>query len=298
MDPKELPPDAGTSTEDAMPPLDAGARSDEYVEDIDDETPESQETPASEAPEETVPDTPAEEGTPEEVPEDTVDPKTGEDEDVLKALLGDDAQPGIPEGVSEDDWKAFQEFKKAQEQAQAEPPQAAAPEEVPIEPLTEEDFGAAFETADGFKNAISKSLGNFAGELKKGMYDDLDQAMVTYGNHLLARMEQMFYIRDAISEVPEIANYPQAFQVALNKTMANRKPGDLEGPVREALELFKTNMARAEAIKKTKNVDVRGKQQAPKVTGSSSRQAHTQPQGEDVDDSAMFLSGVWKKRSA
>lgn len=221
------------------------------------------------------------------------------DDEILKAFSktdgdsGTEAKPSLPEGVTEEEWNAFQAYKAQQAQVpnqeQAKPEESAPPE---LGELTPEDYDGAFESVDGFKNAIGKAAGHAVKQAEERMYNNVREALVHFNHDILSKMEQMLYVNEALREHPEIASYPDAFRVAYAKSFKNAKNGDLKTPVMEAVKTFKRELGRYQAISKTmERVDVRGKQQAPRSPGASSRNVH-QSQSKDQDDGLSFISSL------
>jgi hypothetical protein len=303
-----------------LPPLNAGAMGDSVYEPFVDLDAAKEESSTTEAKQD-----PIEAAIPGITSEDTLDssqdtegqeaPKAGSDADdyadIRKAMLGEDGdesaaeETAVPEGVSADEWKAFQEFKKAQAQPGEAPSDQPTQETPPIDPvaleITEEEFDKAFEF-DGFKGVMNKvsqaavhAAAQAHAQMRDQMYGEVDEAMQFLDKELTKRMENMIHLHDLTKDIPEIhqaGNYRKAFQIALDKTKKNARDGDLRGPVEEAVKIFKSVMGEAPNILNTKKVDVRPKQQAPRGGTTSGRNVHTAKQESKDDDGISFLGSL------
>lgn len=282
----ELPPlDAGSRPEGEMPPLDAGDESKPKpeVRYVERKQEKSESAPTPEVSDES-------EAEPESESED--------DDEILNLIAGGSkaeesetpATEKLPDGVSEEEWKAYQAYKQSQ---QANLQQASEPEPpVPVNlEITSEDFDAAFENVDGFKSILNKATTASNVRLKQELYGNLQQAFETFGNNVTSTIEQMIYLHEAVKEAPEIYNYPDAFRVAYAKAFKSAPKGDLRTPVTKAVETMRREMARAERIGKTKKVDVRGEQKAPKGPKVTGRNAN-KTKGASDDDGLGFLAAI------
>jgi len=281
----ELPPlDAGSRPEGEMPPLDAGDESKPKpeVRYVERKQEKSESAPTPEVSEES-------EAEPESESED--------DDEILNLITGGakteeaetPATEKLPAGVSEEDWKAFQAYKQSQ-QVPSQEPEPEPPVPVNLE-ITPEDFDAAFESVDGLKSVLNKATTAANVRLKNELYGNLQQAFETFGNNVISTVEQMIYLHEAVKEVPEIYNYPDAFRVAYAKAFKSAPKGDLRTPVTKAVEAMRREMARAERIGKTKKVDVRGEQKAPKGPKVTGRNSHKAKNASD-DDGLGFLAAI------
>ena len=281
----ELPPlDAGSRPEGEMPPLDAGDESKPKpeVRYVERKQEKSESAPTPEVSEES-------EAEPESESED--------DDEILNLITGGakteeaetPATEKLPAGVSEEDWKAFQAYKQSQ-QVPSQKPEPEPPVPVNLE-ITPEDFDAAFEDVDGLKSVLNKATTAANVRLKNELYGNLQQAFETFGNNVISTIEQMIYLHEAVKEVPEIYNYPDAFRVAYAKAFKSAPKGDLRTPVTKAVEAMRREMARAERIGKTKKVDVRGEQKAPKGPKVTGRNSHKAKNASD-DDGLGFLAAI------
>jgi len=281
----ELPPlDAGSRPEGEMPPLDAGDESKPKpeVRYVERKQEKSESAPTPEVSEES-------EAEPESESED--------DDEILNLITGGakteeaetPATEKLPAGVSEEDWKAFQAYKQSQ-QVPSQKPEPEPPVPVNLE-ITPEDFDAAFEDVDGLKSVLNKATTAANVRLKNELYGNLQQAFETFGNNVISTIEQMIYLHEAVKEAPEIYNYPDAFRVAYAKAFKSAPKGDLRTPVTKAVETMRREMARAERIGKTKKVDVRGEQKAPKGPKVTGRNSHKAKNASD-DDGLGFLAAI------
>ena len=281
----ELPPlDAGSRPEGEMPPLDAGDESKPKpeVRYVERKQEKSESAPTPEVSEES-------EAEPESESED--------DDEILNLITGGakteeaetPATEKLPAGVSEEDWKAFQAYKQSQ-QVPSQKPEPEPPVPVNLE-ITPEDFDAAFENVDGLKSVLNKATTAANVRLKNELYGNLQQAFETFGNNVISTIEQMIYLHEAVKEAPEIYNYPDAFRVAYAKAFKSAPKGDLRTPVTKAVETMRREMARAERIGKTKKVDVRGEQKAPKGPKVTGRNSHKAKNASD-DDGLGFLAAI------
>ena len=284
----ELPPlDAGAKPEGELPPLDAGDESKpkpevRYVErtaEKSDSAPKPEVAEESEAESESEPE------------------EDGDDDEILNLITGGakteeaetPATEKLPAGVSEEDWKAFQAYKQSQ-QVPSQEPEPEPPVPVNLE-ITPEDFDAAFEDVDGLKSVLNKATTAANVRLKNELYGNLQQAFETFGNNVISTVEQMIYLHEAVKEVPEIYNYPDAFRVAYAKAFKSAPKGDLRTPVTKAVETMRREMARAERIRDTKKVDVRAEQKAPKGPKVTGRNSHKAKNASD-DDGLGFLAAI------
>ena len=281
----ELPPlDAGSRPEGEMPPLDAGDESKPKpeVRYVERKQEKSESAPTPEVSEES-------EAEPESESED--------DDEILNLIAGGSraeesetpATEKLPDGVSEEDWKAFQAYKQSQ-QVPSQEPEPEPPVPVNLE-ITPEDFDAAFEDVDGLKSVLNKATTAANVRLKNELYGNLQQAFETFGNNVISTVEQMIYLHEAVKEVPEIYNYPDAFRVAYAKAFKSAPKGDLRTPVTKAVEAMRREMARAERIRDTKKVDVRAEQKAPKGPKVTGRNSHKAKNASD-DDGLGFLAAI------
>ena len=281
----ELPPlDAGSRPEGEMPPLDAGDESKPKpeVRYVERKQEKSESAPTPEVSEESEAESESE---------------SEDDDEILNLITGGakteeaetPATEKLPAGVSEEDWKAFQAYKQSQ-QVPSQEPEPEPPVPVNLE-ITPEDFDAAFEDVDGFKSVLNKATTASNVRLKQELYGNLQQAFETFGNNVISTIEQMIYLHEAVKEVPEIYNYPDAFRVAYAKAFKSAPKGDLRTPVTKAVETMRREMARAERIGKTKKVDVRGEQKAPKGPKVTGRNSHKAKNASD-DDGLGFLAAI------
>ena len=281
----ELPPlDAGSRPEGEMPPLDAGDESKPKpeVRYVERKQEKSESAPTPEVSEESEAESESE---------------SEDDDEILNLITGGakteeaetPATEKLPAGVSEEDWKAFQAYKQSQ-QVPSQKPEPEPPVPVNLE-ITPEDFDAAFEDVDGLKSVLNKATTAANVRLKNELYGNLQQAFETFGNNVISTIEQMIYLHEAVKEVPEIYNYPDAFRVAYAKAFKSAPKGDLRTPVTKAVEAMRREMARAERIGKTKKVDVRGEQKAPKGPKVTGRNSHKAKNASD-DDGLGFLAAI------
>lgn len=280
-----------------IPPLDAGAS--DTLPDLDPApTPDLEPVVPDPAPA----DPPAPEPDPEPVkPEEGApepEPKGDDiDHDILSAFSDDGteqppvAPDAVPQGISPEDWAAYQKFKAAQ----AAPPATPEPKPLAESDITDEDFNNAFDNPDAFRGALSKAANSAAARVRDELGARLAKVAEGLYNDMASHMEQMFYIMEASKETPEIFQYQKAFKAAYAKTYANAKEGDLKTPVDEAVKLFKKTFTQFQAIKSNKKVDVRPKQTAPKGAGGSSNRELHKTEKQPEDGNLGFLASLYKE---
>ena len=307
-----------SAADDAMPALNAGQDATSVYEplsidnlkEVNTETADksvSDDTETADAAEDAAEDVEETEDTVEDAePEEEQPASSGgdEDDDVLNVLLGkgdktDDAQQPpdpnkIPDGISKEDWDAFQAFKQANNKDAPKPIDPATLE------ISDKEHDTAFSDADTFRSCLSKASTKATLAMKDQIYGELNHVLRDLDNIISERIETMIYLNEATKDNPEILqadNYKRAFTIAYNKARTKVTNGDLRAPIDEAVEIFKRELGRAEGIRKTKKVDVRPKTAPPKGGAPSNRQVHVKKQEESDSDPGglSFLINQYKR---
>lgn len=275
------------TVEEGLPPLDAGAGPAE-LEPLPEEVTHNEEAveekPATAATEPEV--EVAEAG--QEKEEVVTEAEEGDDE-ILGLVLGDKPEAAsVPAGISPEDWAEFQKFKESKTAPASAPKEDIGSIDPATLAITEEDFGAVFSDAEGLQNVLSKA----GTATRRQVHEDMTRAIEQLDGLMTRKFEQMIHLHDATKDHPELTNYPEAFRAAMAKASAGATPGDLRTPVYAAVDMLKRELGRAEKIRNTKRLDVRGKQTAPQAAGSSNRALNADKKKSD-DTGVGFLGALY-----
>jgi len=215
-------------------------------------------------------------------PEPDPEPEDDEvDEDVLKALVGEEEKPAEddkkePDYKDDPDYKAFMEFKAAQEAAAgggAEPVKAPTPAKV-----TPEQFDSIFDADKGVETlnevlaGVTETATREALAAAKSEFEEyvarVKTDMWTQNIMVVERMLGAYKVFQ--DHGSELAGNEELFGRIYHKEMSKGQPP--EEAAQNAMRIFSATARKAEAIKKTagRSVDLRGGEAAPKtrVTGA------------------------------
>jgi hypothetical protein len=214
-------------------------------------------------------------------PEPDPEPEDDEvDEDVLKALVGEEEKPAEekkePDYKDDPDYKAFMEFKAAQAAAAgggAEPVKATTPAKV-----TPEQFDSIFDADKGVETlndvlaGVTETATREALAAAKSEFEEyvarVKTDMWTQNIMVVERMLGAYKVFQ--DHGSELAGNEELFGRIYHKEMSKGQPP--EEAAQNAMRIFSATAKKAEAIKKTagRSVDLRGGEAAPKtrVTGA------------------------------
>lgn len=216
-------------------------------------------------------------------PEPDPEPDEGEvDEDVLKALVGEEEKPvdndkKDPDYKDDPDYKAFMEFKAAQEAAKAGG--GAEPEKAPATvKVTPEQFDSIFDADKGVETlnevlaGVTETATREALAAAKSEFEEyvarVKTDMWTQNIMVVERMLGAYKVFQ--DHGSELAGNEELFGRIYHKEMSKGQPP--EEAAQNAMRIFSATAKKAKAIKKTagRNVDLRGGEAAPKtrVTGA------------------------------
>lgn len=219
---------------------------------------------------------------PGEAPEPDPEHEDEVDEEVLKALVGEEEKPAEekkePDYKDDPEYKAFMEFKAAQAAAAAAGDKAA-PEKAPASvKVTPEQFDNIFDADKGVETlnevlaGVTETATREALAAAKSEFEEyvarVKTDMWTQNIMVVERMLGAYKVFQ--DHGSELAGNEELFGRIYHKEMSKGQPP--EEAAQNAMRIFSATAKKAEAIKKTagRSVDLRGGEAAPKtrVTGA------------------------------
>ena len=214
-------------------------------------------------------------------PDPDPEPEDEVDEDVLKALVGDEEKPADddkkePDYKDDPEYKAFMEFKAAQAAAAGG---GAEPEKTPAAvKVTPEQFDNIFDADKGVETlnevlaGVTETATREALSAAKSEFEEyvarVKTDMWTQNIMVVERMLGAYKVFQ--DHGSELAGNEELFGRIYHKEMSKGQPP--EEAAQNAMRIFSATAKKAEAIKKTagRSVDLRGGEAAPKtrVTGA------------------------------